>query len=147
MRRFSFLLLGLLLISFWTFSQDVQDKKVKYRRSALHTILVETESFPNIELVTKAYNGAPFPDQYDNHTLANFKKLDPKLFPITDADRKAAGTEKTAAGQVLACDTTSVKVVTLTGAGRFFCAGGDLKAMAAAVRIASCPAPLIWKKT
>ncbi|MFM7838758.1 MAG: hypothetical protein ACKO6K_04265, partial [Chitinophagaceae bacterium] len=70
-------------------------------RSALHTILIETESFPNIELVTKAYNGAPFPDQYDDHTLASLKKLDPKLFPITDADRKAAGTEKSAAGQVL----------------------------------------------
>jgi 2-(1,2-epoxy-1,2-dihydrophenyl)acetyl-CoA isomerase len=30
------------------------------------------------------------------------------------------------------CDTASTKVVTITGAGRFFCAGGDLKAMAAA---------------
>jgi 2-(1,2-epoxy-1,2-dihydrophenyl)acetyl-CoA isomerase len=30
------------------------------------------------------------------------------------------------------CDTNATKVVTLTGAGRFFCAGGDLKAMAAA---------------
>ncbi|MCW2517895.1 MAG: enoyl-CoA hydratase [Mycobacterium sp.] len=30
------------------------------------------------------------------------------------------------------CDTEATKVVTLTGAGRFFCAGGDLKAMAAA---------------
>lgn len=30
------------------------------------------------------------------------------------------------------CDNTATKVVTITGAGRFFCAGGDLKAMAAA---------------
>ena len=30
------------------------------------------------------------------------------------------------------CDDAATKVVTITGAGRFFCAGGDLKAMAAA---------------
>jgi 2-(1,2-epoxy-1,2-dihydrophenyl)acetyl-CoA isomerase len=30
------------------------------------------------------------------------------------------------------CDNDATKVVTITGAGRFFCAGGDLKAMAAA---------------
>src|SRR4051812_24543723 len=30
------------------------------------------------------------------------------------------------------CDTAATKVVTLTGAGRFFSAGGDLRAMAAA---------------
>ena len=29
------------------------------------------------------------------------------------------------------CDNAATKVVTITGAGRFFCAGGDLKAMAA----------------
>lgn len=30
------------------------------------------------------------------------------------------------------CDTAATKVVTITGAGRFFCAGGDLKAISAA---------------
>ena len=30
------------------------------------------------------------------------------------------------------CDTDATKVVTITGAGRFFSAGGDLKSMAAA---------------
>ncbi|MET0474529.1 MAG: enoyl-CoA hydratase/isomerase family protein, partial [Mycobacterium sp.] len=30
------------------------------------------------------------------------------------------------------CDTEATKVVTITGAGKFFSAGGDLKAMAAA---------------
>ena len=30
------------------------------------------------------------------------------------------------------CDTPATKVVTITGAGRFFSAGGDLRAMAAA---------------
>ena len=43
----------------------------------------------------------------------------------------AAMTRDLAAAATL-CDTAETKVVTLTGAGRFFCAGGDLKAMAAA---------------
>ncbi|MFM2146343.1 MAG: hypothetical protein RL732_1179 [Bacteroidota bacterium] len=101
MRRIKLPLISFLLVAVFTHAQDIQDKKVKYRRSALHTILVETESFPNIELVTKTYNNAPFPDNYDNHTLPSLKSLNPKLFPITDADRKAAGTEKTAAGQLV----------------------------------------------
>ena len=34
------------------------------------------------------------------------------------------------------CDTDATKVVVLTGSGRFFCAGGDLKSFAASRRIA-----------
>lgn len=36
------------------------------------------------------------------------------------------------ADAAMRCDTGSTKVVVLTGTGRFFCAGGDLKAMASA---------------
>lgn len=101
MKRINVLLISLILIAVSSIAQDAQEKKVKYRRSSLHTILIEAESFPNIALVTKAYNNAPFPDNYDNHTLTNLKSLNPKLFPVTDADRKALGAEKTAAGEML----------------------------------------------
>jgi 2-(1,2-epoxy-1,2-dihydrophenyl)acetyl-CoA isomerase len=37
------------------------------------------------------------------------------------------------------CDTSRIKVVALTGAGRFFCAGGDLRAMADA----NSPGPFV----
>lgn len=41
----------------------------KYRRSSLHMVLVESGSYPDKELVVKAYQSFPFPDKYNNHSM------------------------------------------------------------------------------
>ncbi len=72
--------------------------EIKYRRSSLHTILIESENFPRKETVLKAYNNAPFPDKYNDHTIGA-KSFDPKKYAITDEERAAAGKKKSVAGK------------------------------------------------
>ena len=52
-------------------AQDNQKdmKETKYRRSSLHTILMESASFPRKDQVVSAYYNADFPDKYDNHNI------------------------------------------------------------------------------
>lgn len=52
---------------------------VKYRRSSLHTILLESEKFPFKDTVIEAYYKAPFPDKYNDQTIDE-KSLDPSLY-------------------------------------------------------------------
>jgi hypothetical protein len=66
--------------SFAQSNNEVKD--VKYRRSSLHTILIESENFPKKESVIKAYNAAPFPEKYDNQTIGE-KSFDPKKYGAT----------------------------------------------------------------
>jgi hypothetical protein len=61
-------------ISFYSIFAIAQDnqkemKETKYRRSSLHTILMESSSFPKSDQVISAYYNAPFPDKYDNHNI------------------------------------------------------------------------------
>lgn len=86
-------------MSFGFFINSIaQDKKeetsIKYRRSSLHTILIESDYFPNKDTVIKAYNNAPFPEKYNNHTIGE-KCFNPKDYPVTKAEMKAAGIKKT----------------------------------------------------
>lgn len=94
---------------------DATDKStaaIKYRRSSLHTMIIEDAKLPKIDLILKTFNEAPFPDKYNDHTageksfnLANFKveqvvvegekaeKEDKDLSPIINkyfADSKTA---------------------------------------------------------
>lgn len=64
-----------------------QEKKVdvKYRRSSLHTILIESEKFPYKDTVIKAYYNAPFPDKYNNHTIGE-KSFDPMSYGYKPGD-------------------------------------------------------------
>jgi 2-(1,2-epoxy-1,2-dihydrophenyl)acetyl-CoA isomerase len=65
-----------------------------------------------------------------------FAKTGPITSIVLDRPDAANGMNDTLTRELAAaaalCQTDATKVVTLTGAGKFFCAGGDLKAMAAA---------------
>ncbi|MES2266894.1 MAG: hypothetical protein V4520_09045 [Bacteroidota bacterium] len=68
--------------------------ELKYRRSSLHLILLESEDFPRKDVVIKAYHEAPFPDKYNNHEI-DLKGINPTPYLLTDAEKVASGTKKT----------------------------------------------------
>lgn len=63
------------------FAQESQKemKEIKYRRSSLHTILIESSDFPKKDQVINAYYGAPFPNKYDNHNIGE-KSFNPAKY-------------------------------------------------------------------
>ena len=69
-----------------TFAQTPAAAEIKYRRSSLHTMILEMEAFPQKETILKAFNNAPFPDKYNNHSLTD-KSFDPKKYALTDAEK------------------------------------------------------------
>ncbi len=77
----------LFLSAISTFAQT-QDKPVdvKYRRSSLHTMVIESENFPNKEVVLKAFNTAPFPEKYNEHTIGQ-KSFNPVKFTLTSEEK------------------------------------------------------------
>jgi hypothetical protein len=50
-------------------TKDKNAEVVKYRRSSLHTMIIEDSKLPNADLILKSFNEAPFPDKYNNHTV------------------------------------------------------------------------------
>ncbi|STO14376.1 hypothetical protein [Flavobacterium hibernum] len=71
-----------LIVSSTSFAQAGKEvKDTKYRRSSLHTILIESENFPKKDQVIGAYYNAPFPDKFDDHTIGE-KSFDPKKYGL-----------------------------------------------------------------
>jgi hypothetical protein len=68
-------------------AQATSGTEVKYRRSSLHTMLVESDKFPQKETIIKAFYNAPFPDKYNNHVIGE-KSFDPAQYPL-NAEEKA----------------------------------------------------------
>ena len=99
-----FLLLAITISSIFATSliaQENQEKsEMKYRRSSLHTILIESEDFPNKAEVLKAYNNAPFPDKYNNHNIGE-KSFNPNLYIISDEEKAVVDAKKSKAGKFL----------------------------------------------
>jgi hypothetical protein len=95
------LILTLVLTSFITFSfgqsmgessssfgqsMGESSSDVKYRRSSLHRILVESEKFPLKDTVISAYYNAPFPDKYNDHSIDEIA-LDLKNYQLSSENR------------------------------------------------------------
>jgi hypothetical protein len=98
---------SLLTFGISSFAQT-QDKPVdvKYRRSSLHTMVVESEKFPQKDVVLKAFNNAPFPDKYNDHQIAQ-KSFNPANYTLT-AEEKS-------------------KIYTSSNMGKFVFGAADLK--------------------
>jgi len=78
-----------------------QDKPVdvKYRRSSLHTMVIESDKFPQKEVVFKAFNNAPFPDKYNDHQIGE-KSFNPINYTLT-AEEKATIYKPSKMGKLL----------------------------------------------
>jgi hypothetical protein len=89
MKKLIFIALSTVLCSSMLFAQDSQKemKETKYRRSSLHTILIESSNFPKKEQVINAYYGAPFPDKYDSHNIGA-KSFNPAKYTTDTVESK-----------------------------------------------------------
>jgi hypothetical protein len=87
MKKLIFITLSAVLCSSMLFAQENQKdmKETKYRRSSLHTILIESSGFPKKDQVINAYYGAPFPDKYDNHNIGA-KSFNPAKYTTDTVD-------------------------------------------------------------
>ncbi|MDF1672393.1 MAG: hypothetical protein P1U41_02750 [Vicingaceae bacterium] len=48
-----------------------EDGVIKYRRSSLHTMIIEDANLPKKDLIVSTFNEAPFPDKYNDHTVGD----------------------------------------------------------------------------
>ena len=87
MKKLILITLSAVLCSSVLLAQDSQKemKETKYRRSSLHTILIESSGFPKKDQVINAYYGAPFPDKYDNHNIGA-KSFNPAKYTTDTVD-------------------------------------------------------------
>ncbi len=72
-----------------SYGQSSTDE-VKYRRSSLSMVLLESESFPNKDDVMKSWDGYPFPDKYNKHNIGT-KSFSIDAIKLSDKDLLEAG--------------------------------------------------------
>ena len=52
-------------------ASDKSTAAIKYRRSSLHTMIIEDDKLPKKELILSTFLGAEFPDKYNDHTTGD----------------------------------------------------------------------------
>lgn len=86
MKKFLFVLIGSALMG----QCLAQTQDMKYRRSSLSMVLIESETFPNYDDVMASWNNYPFPDKYNKHDIS-LKSVNLNEISITDDDLREAG--------------------------------------------------------
>lgn len=90
-----------------TYLSSQNEKDFKYRRSSISMILLETDNYPNKNIVLNSWNNYPFPDKYNKHEVP-YKSFNVNNTILTDNDLLASGflrdTLKTL-GQILKAST------------------------------------------
>lgn len=84
---------GILLIAALNTSAQ---EELKYRRSSLSMIMVESRKLPDSDKVTAAYSKYPFPDKYNNHNIS-YINFNPEDYLVSEEDRIAAGKKSASA--------------------------------------------------
>jgi hypothetical protein len=100
MKKIIILQMAFLLLSFGLNAQKNSEIDIKYRRSSLHTILMESDRFPYKDTIIDAYYSAPFPDKYNEHYVVA-KSFNPLDFPVTLEDRIADSIKQSKGGAFL----------------------------------------------
>src|SRR5690606_34251373 len=59
----------LLLSIFWGTAQETSPDELKYRRSSLYTVMIETPGLPYAEEIKKYFANSPMPDKFNDHNL------------------------------------------------------------------------------
>ena len=93
------LLLGLLTVTVSVAQKKQEIPEVKYRRSSLHTVLVQAGGSENAETIEGAFFKAPFPDKYNDHNVG-MNTLSRSDYAISDEEREAGGAKRTKAGEL-----------------------------------------------
>lgn len=87
---YTFLTIAFLLkITSQTFAQE-SNKELKYRRSSLSMILIESDNFPNKEAVMSSWNNYPFPNKYNKHEI-DIKSFNINSIKLSNQDLLNAG--------------------------------------------------------
>ena len=82
--------------------------EVKYRRSSLHTMVIESDKFPKKEVVLNAFNTAPFPDKYNDHQIGE-KSFNPANYSLT-AEEKAIVYKPSKMGNLLGAAASAAEI-------------------------------------
>jgi hypothetical protein len=104
-----FFILSLTLFSIVMNAQN-STEELKYRRSSLSMILVESEKFPNKDAVMGSWNNYPFPDKYNKHSI-NLKNVNLESMTLSDKEMLDAGFLKDTLKTALQLLKASVKPV------------------------------------